>query len=209
MVGPLSQWQVLVLTTQHVDLTLRLMIKVPISFWNQPAVLLSCDPQFGEDRVKQEVCDLGQHGLRQEVPLNTCPHQPEWLTALNPFLGRDRASTRRAFIFRHTHARTLRHTRGQLYAFAQDVKGFLDKCSASGSVLINLPETHTHTQHTYNTQRDRDQMGSRDTVITHTHMAPAPERKNTNWQTSSTLRWLSVARKRATSVTDGGWQQAS
>lgn len=79
--------------------------------------------------------------------LNTRPHQPEWLTALNPFLGRDQAATTQAFIFRYTHTETHTHTphsHRQLYAFVQDVKGFLDKCSASGTVLINLPDTQTY-----------------------------------------------------------------
>lgn len=77
MVGPLSQWQVLVLTTQHVDLTLRLKIKVQLASEISQLCCYLVTPQLSEDRVKQDVCDLGQHGLRQEVPLNTCPHQPE------------------------------------------------------------------------------------------------------------------------------------
>lgn len=84
----------------------------------------------------------GQHRVCHEVLLNSCSHHPEWLTALNPILGCDQDG----FLSSDTHTHVCSE---RLYVFAPDVKGFHDKCLASGSVLINLTHTLTCARYTH------------------------------------------------------------
>lgn len=82
---------------------------------------------------KQGVCDHGQHEV-EEVLINTVPCQPEQLTASFSAL-------------KYLQDRLLSLDMQAFYPFVQDVKGFLDECSASGSALIN--QAHAYNTHTY------------------------------------------------------------
>lgn len=81
---------------------------------------------------KQGVCGHGQREV-EEVLTNTVPCQPEQLTASFSAL-------------KYLQDRLLSLDMQAFYPFVQDVKGFLDEFSASGSALIN--QAHAYNTHT-------------------------------------------------------------